>query len=105
QIDLATLDELHHADVGEQLGHGSDTMDGCCGRGDALPDFAKALCPHDLLVVDECDRDRWHSLVPHLVPDPALESVRDLLVTGSRLDRVAEGRRAAAAEREDGTQH
>jgi hypothetical protein len=74
-VDVPLVHELHHADVGEQLGDGADAIDRSRGGRDAVSRIRKpeAARPDHLLIFDEGDRERWQILVGHLARHEARE--------------------------------
>ena len=95
EIHALVLDELHDADVGEELRNGADAVDrfGCRRHVFHRVGFAEAARPDDAIAFDERDRKRRQALVAHLGRDDTLEIGGDGSVRRVGRDRVRPLRR------------
>jgi hypothetical protein len=76
EVELPVFDELHDRDVGEQLRHRPDAVDGLGGRRNRPRAVLESEPgrPHHLLVVHERDREGRELLVRDLLRDEPLHS-------------------------------
>ncbi len=103
EVEGAALDELHHGQVGEQLRHRADAVNGV-GRGRRLGlrvGEAVAARPDDLLIVHQRDRQGGQSLGFDFVLDEGVEPFHGVLVgLGGRRVSGAGGQGAGEHERD-----
>ena len=83
-VEFAALVQLHDGDVGEELRHRTDAVDGCGGGGVAGGLFAEAGRPCDALFVDERDGHGGEALLVTLALDHDPQRLRHLGVAGAR---------------------
>ena len=99
EFDPPLLDKLHQGQVGEQLRDRTDPVDRLGARRDLPAPIreSEAPGPDDLLVVDQCDRNRGQALRLHHAGDPALQRPGNLAVQRAGPD----DRRLGGARRPD----
>ena len=88
EIQLAALDKLHNADIGEELGYRADAIYRLGGGGNSLPGVGvpEALRPDRLVAIHQSDRDRRELLLGHLLLDELRERCRHGGVISPRRD-------------------
>ena len=85
-VEFAALVQLHDGDVGEELRHRADAVDGGGGGGVAGGLLAEPGCPRDALFVDERDGHGGEALLVALALDHGFECGGDFGVVGARGD-------------------
>ena len=83
-VEVAALVQLHDRDVGEELRHRADAVDGAGGGGDAGRLLAESRRPRDALLVDQRDGHGREALLVSLALDHGCERARDFGVIGAR---------------------
>ena len=82
-VDLAPLGQLHDRDVGEELGHRPDPVDGLRRGRDAGRLLAESGGPDDSRRVDQRDRHRGQPLLLAFALDHVFKRIRDLGEAGA----------------------
>ena len=88
EIEDSLLDQLHHREVGKQLGHGADAVNGRGGGWDLGLRVAEAESrrPDDLLIVHQGDRKGGQLLLLHFAADKCVDRLDGRDVFRRRID-------------------